>query len=253
MNKEKIKKLKRLRRVLMRLFIFPFVAGDYFRYKRHQKNLIPRFDLRIADSWPFILDKTSTTPFDRHYIYHTGWAARVVRNIDPEFHVDISSSLYFSSIVSAFIPIKFYDYRPAVLELDGYTSGEADLLKLPFETNSIKSLSCMHTVEHVGLGRYGDPLDPDGDIKAINELKRVVSIDGSLIFVVPVGRKVLRFNGLRIYSYEQIIDYFKDMELIEFSLIHEYEEDGGITINATKELVNKEEYGCGCFWFKKNT
>ncbi|NDC42314.1 MAG: DUF268 domain-containing protein, partial [Chitinophagia bacterium] len=56
---------------------------------------------------------------------------------------------------------------------------------LPFESDSIPSLSCMHTIEHVGLGRYGDQLDPQGDLKAIAELKRVVQPGGDLLFVTP--------------------------------------------------------------------
>ncbi|PIR72621.1 MAG: hypothetical protein COU42_00585, partial [Candidatus Nealsonbacteria bacterium CG10_big_fil_rev_8_21_14_0_10_36_24] len=76
---------------------------------------------------------------------------------------------------------------------------------------------------------------------------------GSLLFVVPIGGKAkIMFNAHRIYSYEMITDYFKDLELKEFSLIPEFAKNGvGIIINATKEQVDKESYGCGCFWFIK--
>jgi hypothetical protein len=67
----------------------------------------------------------------------------------------------------------------------------------------------MHVVEHVGLGSYGDSLDPNGDLKAMSELKRVLSINGNLLFVVPVGKPRVMFNAHRIYSYEQIIECFK--------------------------------------------
>ena len=197
------------------------------------------------------MDKTFKTGFDRHYVYHTSWAARKVKEINPIKHIDISSSLYFSGIVSAFIDIDFYDYRPADLHLNGLKSLKGDLHNLPFVSNSVESISCMHTIEHVGLGRYGDPIDPIGDIKAINELKRVVLSGGNLIFVTPVGQPIIEFNAHRIYSYEQIISYFEGFELKEFSLISEYEKDGGIIINADPKLVRKEKYACGCFWFVK--
>src|SRR6185436_12946087 len=154
---------------------------------------------------PCAFDKTSATPFDRHYIYHTAWAARVVREVGPQYHVDISSSLYFSSIVSAFVPVRFYDYRPPALSLSNHTSSRADLLDLPFPADSVASLSCMHTIEHVGLGRYGDRLDPDGDLKAAGELRRVTARGGNLLVVVPVGRPMLRFNADRVYSYDQVV------------------------------------------------
>ena len=138
----------------------------------------------------------------------------------PTKHIDISSSLYFSSIVSAFIPIDFYDYRPANINLSNLNSKKGDLLSLPFADNSIQSISCMHTVEHVGLGRYGDPIDPDGDLKAIKESKRVTAKNGSLLFVVPIGgTSKIEFNAHRIYSYNQVISYFEEFELREFSLI----------------------------------
>lgn len=229
-----------------------FVLSDYLRFKKQSRD--ERFSVKWRDFYPQVRDKTkTTTSFDRHYLYHTAWAARKVKEINPEFHIDIASSLYFCSLVSAFVPVRFYDYRPPVLELPNLEVYHGDLMKLPFESNSISSLSCMHTVEHIGLGRYGDPIDPDGDLKAIRELKRVLAPGGSLLFVVPIGGKAkIMFNAHRIYSYEMITDYFKDLELKEFSLIPEFAKNGvGIIINATKEQVDKESYGCGCFWFIK--
>ena len=199
---------------------------------------------------PCLTDKISSTPFDHHYIYHPAWAARVLAETKPAEHIDISSILSFCSIVSAFIPIKFYDYRPAHLQLSNYSSGFADLKKLPFENDSIASISCMHTVEHIGLGRYGDELDAMGDIKAITELKRVVQPGGTLLFVTPVGKPKIVFNAHRIYSFEQINNYFEGFDLKEFSLIPD---EGGLIRNADPALVQQQEYGCGCFWFSKKS
>ncbi len=109
----------------------------------------------------------------------------------------------------------------------------------------------MHTVKLVSLGRYGDTIDPKGDIKAINELKQVTAQGGSLIFVVPIGKPKLMYNAHRIYSYNQIISYFSNFILKEFTLIPDNAQKGGIIINATKELTNIQNYGCGCFWFIK--
>jgi SAM-dependent methyltransferase len=185
------------------------------------------------------------------HIYHTAWAARVIRETGPKVHVDISSSLYFSGIVSAFCPVQFYDYRPADINLTGFESGAADLLKLPFPDGSINSLSCMHVVEHVGLGRYGDPLDPNGDLKAISELQRVLAPGGNLFFVVPVGRPKVMFNAHRIYAHDQIREYFSGLELHQFSLIPDSADQGGLVYQATKEMADQQTYGCGCFWFRK--
>lgn len=203
--------------------------------------------------YPCVKDKTVNTGFDRHYIYHTAWAARKVKGMNPAHHTDISSSLYFAGIVSAFVPVKFFDYRPADIFLDNLQSSSADLLALPFDDNTIQSLSCMHVVEHVGLGRYGDKMDYDGDLKAIRELKRVLAKEGNLLFVVPIGQKPkIEFNAHRIYTYNQIMEYFSDFNLNEFALIPEIE--GSIAYGKDAvELTKKENYACGCFWFVKNT
>lgn len=241
--------MKKLIKKTIRIILSPLILKDYFAFKKASKS--DRFDIKFSDFYPQVKDKTIKTGFDRHYVYHTAWAARKVKEINTIKHIDISSSLYFCAIVSAFTEIDFYDYRPADLKLSNLKSLEGNLHHLPFDTNSVKSISCMHTIEHIGLGRYGDPIDAEGDIKAINELKRVVQLGGNLLFVTPVGKPKIEFNAHRIYSYEQVISYFEGFELKEFSLIPEHEETGGIIKDANPALVKNEDYACGCFWFIK--
>ena len=200
---------------------------------------------------PCLFENTPYTRFDTHYIYHTSWAARKVAEISPQVHTDISSSLYFSTIVSAFQKVNFYDFRPAKLNLSNLNSQAANLLNLDFADESLESVSCMHTVEHVGLGRYGDKIDPDGDIQAASELSRVVKKGGSLLFVVPVGKPRIQWNAHRIYSYEMIMSMFQGLKLKEFSLIPDDALERGIIINADPKEVSKQAYACGCFWFVK--
>lgn len=242
--------MKSLIKKILKVLQTPFILTDYFRLKKIIKG--KRFELSLNNAYPCIKDKTVKTGFDRHYVYHTSWAGRKVKEINPEFHTDISSSLYFAGIVSAFVPVKFYDYRPADLILNNFESLQADLLNLPFENNRIKSLSCMHVVEHIGLGRYGDKLDYDGDLKAMNELKRVLAVGGNLLFVVPMGKKAkIEFNAHRIYTYEQIIEYFSGLTLKEFALIPENSGEMIFAQEAIKKLES-ENYACGCFRFVKD-
>lgn len=214
-----------------------------------QLNSTRRFPpLQKDDIFPCINDNTATTYFDAHYIYHPAWVARIIRKISPEKHIDISSTLYFCSILSAFVKTEFYDFRPANLELDNLTCLQADLTNLHFKSNSIISLSCMHTIEHIGLGRYGDPLNPDGDIKAIAELKRVCAIGGNLFIVVPVGIRRIQFNAHRIYHPQDIISYMDGFALKDFSLITD---DGLFIENSDLNVAAVQKYGCGCYWFTK--
>jgi hypothetical protein len=210
----------------------------------------PRLPIRSDDINPQLSDRASVTPIDRHYTYHPAWAARVLAKTRPEKHVDISSILNFGAIVSAFVPVEFYDFRPAPIELEGLFTGAADLTQLHFPSDSIASLSCMHVIEHIGLGRYGDPLDPDGDLKAIAELVRVLAPGGNLLVATPVGRPRVEFNAHRVYDYEAFAGYFGPLELVEFALI-EGRGKGGLIVAPSPERVRAESYGCGCFWFRK--
>ena len=229
---------------------YPAFRRDFERYQR-LAGAAPRFPVRWKDRYPFLNDRTTSTSFDRHYVYHPAWAARVLARTRPAVHVDISSTLHFCSIVSAFVPVKFYDYRPADLHLSNLSAEFADLLALPFESGSVESPSCMHTVEHIGLGRYGDPIDPDGDLKAIAELQRVLAPGGSLLFVTPVGRPRLMFNAHRIYAYQQVVSAFAGLALQEFALVPDLALYGGLIEHATQAQADAQTYGCGCFWFKK--
>jgi SAM-dependent methyltransferase len=226
------------------------VASEFRRYSElawQQGSLVPKWTDRF-----FCLDnRTQQTPFDQHYVYHTAWAARCLARSCPSKHVDISSSLYFTALVSAFVPVQHLDYRPPNLVLDNLRCEKGDLGALPFPDDSLDSLSCMHVIEHIGLGRYGDPLDPLGDAKACRELARVLAPGGTLLFVVPVGRARICFNAHRIYSFEMIVALFPTLRLSEWALIAD-DAHNGMIANAAPHIVNNQNYACGCFVFSKS-
>jgi SAM-dependent methyltransferase len=235
---------------LLWIFKFPGFISDYFKFRKLSRP-DKRFSLRIRDFFPQLFDNTGKTHFDPHYTYHPAWAARIVAQLKPKKHIDISSILHFSTLVSAFVPVEFYDYRPAEVHLSNLECKRGDLTALPFPNDSVESISCMHTIEHVGLGRYGDQIDPNGDQKAIRELIRVVRPGGTLIFVAPIGKPRIQFNAHRIYSYEQVIELFGGMNLEEFSLVPDDFKKYGLIKDADPTMVKDQTYACGCFWFIK--
>lgn len=226
--------------------------SDFETFRRMMAACGERFPLRWKDRKPCTGDGDSTHGFDRHYVYHPAWAARILAETRPEYHVDISSTLSFSAMLSAFIPVHYCEFRTVDVRLSDLSCSSANLVKLPFADEGVSSLSCMHVIEHIGLGRYGDKLDPNGDLAAVAELKRVLAVGGSLLFVVPVGKPRIEFNAHRVYSYEQVIDCFRGLELRQFSLIPDSDSDGGLVPFAPQDMVNAQAYGCGCFWFVKN-
>lgn len=197
---------------------------------------------------PCLEDDTARTGFDTHYVYHVAWALRRLVAQRPIQHVDISSSLHFVSAASALVPTTFYDFRPAELRLDGLQCVAGDLTNdAHWATGGFDSVSCMHVVEHIGLGRYGDQLDANGDLRALANLRRMLAPGGRLLFVVPVGRPMVCFNAHRIYPARWIANWFADdFDLREFYLIPPHASQAPIA-QADLAEADRMHYACGCF------
>jgi len=207
---------------------------------------------KLRDARAMVEDATPRTGFDAQYIYHCGWAARELARRPPERHVDFSSALWFVSIASAICHIDHYDYRPPALEMPNVGVGACDLQRLPFEDKSLASISCMHVVEHIGLGRYGDALDPLGDRKAMQELSRVLTPGGTLLFATPVGKPRTVFNAHRIYAYEEITAAFPELKVESFALVTDGKHGSKLIFDADPALVAEQKYGCGCWVFRRS-
>jgi hypothetical protein len=201
--------------------------------------------------WPILNEDTAQTQFDSHYIYHVAWALRKIRSLAPQVHVDFASSLSFCTALSAFCKTVFYDFRPADLHLDNLEPRQCDLSAPDFGIGEFASVSCMHVVEHIGLGRYGDKLDDSGDLKAIANLKKTVAPGGDLFFVVPCGAPSIHFNAHRVYSAESILDYFgTEFALQELYFITGHDHQAPL-LNPPLDSLRQYAYGCGCFHFKR--
>ena len=205
--------------------------------------------IKLINTIPCLHDKKSTTGFDSHYFYQDIWAFKKIFESKCQYHIDIGSKIYFVGFLTAFTKVTFIDIRPLMAQLDNFESKKGNILSMPYKSNSILSLSCLHVAEHIGLGRYGDKLDPLGTKKAALELSRIITPGGYLYFSVPIGKPRLCFNGHRIHSIEMILDYFQDLKLIELSGI---DDDGNFIKNIDRRILNSCNYGCGLFHFTKN-
>lgn len=204
--------------------------------------------LRIEDAYPCLYDRTLTHPFDIHYFYQDIWAFKAILAAGVPEHVDVGSQATLVGMLTAITYTIFVDIRPLDAALENYESRPGSILALPFADNSIASLSCLHVAEHIGLGRYGDPLDPLGTQKAASELNRVLAPGGTLYFSLPVGRPRVCFNAHRIHTPQQILDYFSSLELVRFSGI----DDGGVfKVNINPADFADANYACGLFQFTK--
>lgn len=225
-------------------------AFDALKAQEAQTNR--RMLLEWRHRYPILNEDAGNADFPRDYIYHVGWAMRCLRKIAPKLHHDISSSLYFVAAASAHTPVKFCDVRAVALRMENVTVQQEDARRLSFASGSLESVSCMHVIEHIGLGRYGDELDYDGDLKAVQELKRVVRPGGDLLLVVPVAAiSAACFNAHRVYEFNALKAMFADQfDVIEEAVIPESPEHG-LLYNPPTEILSTQNYACGCFWFRK--
>lgn len=185
-----------------------------------------------------------------HYFYQDLWAARKIFQKQPKAHVDVGSRIDgFIAHLLTFMPVKLIDIRPLPASVSGLTFIQGDATHLSgIPDNSIESLSSLHAIEHFGLGRYGDPIDPEACFTAMRSLARVLEPGGRLYFSVPVGHETIQFNARRIFSPATILDTFRDLELVSFSVI----DDSGCFIeNTNPDTCSDAQLSCGLFEFTK--
>lgn len=224
------------------------MPGFYFDFIRFNRMTDSYARARVRDLYPCLEDRTATTGVDTHYFYMGAWAARRLVQGHPDVHVDIGSQALFVGMMSAIAEITFVDIRPLQVHLPNFKEMSGSILSLPFRTASVHSVSCLSVAEHIGLGRYGDSLDPNGMAAACTEISRILAPGGSLLFAVPVGHPRVCFNAHRILSGTDVVNLFPQLQLNEFSGVTD---NGDFRENLTILDLDNEEFGCGMFWFVK--
>jgi SAM-dependent methyltransferase len=221
-------------------------AAHYVRDRRTYRALPGAERLRWRDTLPMLGDRLATTPFDSHYLYQDSWAAQRVAEHGPARHVDVGSRVDYVCFLSAITQVAFVDIRPLAATVEGVESIAGSVVEMPFEDGSLESVSCLHVVEHIGLGRYGDQLDPSGTRRAIAELQRVVAPGGQLLMSLPVGRPRVCFNAHRIHDPREVRALVGELELVEFAGV---DDTGAFKRHRKLDELADQAYSCGMYQF----
>ena len=169
-----------------------------------------------AVAMPCLGDRTATTPQEPTYFFQDAWAARKIFTRRPRAHFDVGSSAKTIGILSQFVPVTMIDIRPIDLVLEGLRFLEGSILSIPAPDDSLGSVSSLCVVEHVGLGRYGDPVDIHGSRDAARELRRVLAPGGDLYVSVPVDDACrVYFNAHRAFTRDAVLELFAGLELAD--------------------------------------
>jgi SAM-dependent methyltransferase len=147
------------------------------------------------------------------YFWQDLYVARKIYQAKPLRHVDVGSRFDgFVAHVASYREIEVIDIRPIQAAIPGVSFTRMDMMsdKVTLE-NYCDSLSCLHALEHFGLGRYGDPLDPEGHVKGLRNIAKLLKPEGRLYLSVPIGVERIEFNANRVFCPEKLLGLAEGM------------------------------------------
>lgn len=195
------------------------------------------------------------------YFWQDLLVARWIHAAAPEKHVDVGSRVDgFVAHVASFREIEVFDVRPVSSQIPGVTFTRADLMDadsvapLIVRGGYCDSLSCLHALEHFGLGRYGDPIDPAGYRKGLMNMARLLLPGGTFYLSVPIGKERVEFNANRVFDPRSIVEVARAAGLALNSLTLINAKQGPLNFtpdeNALRALAG-QPYNLGIFTFTK--
>lgn len=187
-----------------------------------------------------------------HYFHQDLYVAQLIYMSNPKRHIDIASRTDgFVAHVASFREIELIDIREIKTKIKNIIFRKADLIKLPTDLiNSCDSISSLHAIEHFGLGRYGDPIDYFGHLKALNNITQILKKNGNFYFSVPIGSQRIEFNAHRVLSLKYLINILSQKFIIHsFSYVDDkgdFYED----VKLSEKNIDSNfgcNFGCGIF------
>lgn len=238
---------------IWRLFYnLPLYTIDAFRFRANYKG---RFEIK-----PCMHDRYQEGGATKsEYFWQDLLVARLIFKANPLKHVDVGSRVDgFVAHVASFREIEVFDVRPITTVVPGIVFKQADLMK-PFgesknEAGYCDSLSCLHALEHFGLGRYGDPIDTNGYKHGIVSMSKLLKPQGLFYLSTPIGSERVEFNANRIFDPRVIIKHCEENGLCikELIVIQPNGEFYSSTLNEERLMhLSQSRYNLGIFVFKK--
>lgn len=197
------------------------------------------------------------------YFWQDLLVAQKINSAQPDRHVDVGSRVDgFVAHVASFRSVEVFDIRPVSSEIPGVVFKQADLMS----TDSVSglcnggdgycdSLSCLHAIEHFGLGRYGDPINPLGYQRGIANLSKLLKPSGRLYLSTPIEKERVEFNANWVFDPRTIVRAANEVELSLEELTVLDQQGGRKTLlnpgEETLAQLSREHYRLGIFHFLK--
>ena len=226
----------------------------YFKFLKNRKEWINQGG-RITHNHMILSDYDSKSGIMKgHYFHQDLLVAKFVNDEQPKRHIDIGSRVDgFVAHVASFREIEVLDIRPlGKSEHENIKFIQADLMN-PQDLGDVDSISCLHVIEHFGLGRYGDPIDIDGHNKGIANLVDMLSKDGRLYISFPIAYKdEVHYNANRVLSMDTILKHPSIEENMELSRFDYVDSSGNLYTDVKLQDFNiNTNNNCGIYTFKK--
>jgi SAM-dependent methyltransferase len=255
-----------LRKIYSTLVFYGFDARTFMNAMRIKKTAWFYADLNelkkqkgtdttfeITSMYPILTDKSDQGgTMSGHYFHQDLYVARLINLANPIKHLDIGSRTDgFVAHVASFREIELIDIRDIKSNVKNIEFRKADLTALPTDLiDYCDSISSLHAIEHFGLGRYGDPVDYFGYIKAINNISKILKNRGYFYFSVPIGPQRIEFNAHRVFSISYLLEILSQkFDINSFSYVDDkgdFFENVELTMENVKSNFNCH-YGCGIF------
>ncbi len=234
-----------------------YFAGYLLDLKRVKKYYAKNDSLWKFKYYPILTDKHDQSGKARgQYFYQDLYVANLIFQKNPIRHIDIGSRIDgFVTHVASFRKIDVFDIRTLKNDILNVNFIQADLMQPQKELiECTDSLSCLHTIEHFGLGRYGDQIDLDGHIKGLDNMYKILKKGGLFYFSTQIGHNTIAFNAHRIFSISYLLNLFQEKyEIISFSFIDD-KDKFHTDVTLSEDLINNNlgcKMGCGIFVLKK--
>ncbi len=231
---------------------YTFFEKDIERYEK----LKPRdsFHIQRQYLWPVIKDKYALAGSINNYFWQDLWAAKLVINSNIKNHFDIGSRLdgFIAHLLASNINVTMIDVRKFPGQVENLYTIVDDATNLcQVSDESLESISALCSIEHFGLGRYGDPVDPEACFKCFNSIQKKLKKGGRLYISLPVGKERVEFNAHRVFYAQTIVNSFHALNLKEFSCVAEGKIEYQVNIHKYDNDTNSGEYRYGLFYFEK--
>lgn len=190
------------------------------------------------------------------YFWQDLLVARWIFEARPEKHVDVGSRVDgFVAHVASFREIEVFDVRPITTSIPGINFKQADLMN-PAEgmIDYCDSLSCLHALEHFGLGRYGDPIDPQGFEHGLSNMAALLREGGFFYLSVPIGVSRVEFNANRVFDPCIILDLAAQhsLKISALTVIRSGQQVETMVLDGVQmSYLATQQYSLGIFVFQK--